>query len=293
MSQFSGKKFYFCGDFTFFSDEQRDDALKFHGAILASELDDSVDYIIEGNHDGSALTSEAQKDKTVLGEFKFVQSVIFTSYPEEDSESAEPSSYNGDEISVYIDIKSLIKSIKKIKENIIYSCLFVYPSEEDENPIIRCLFSYTRSGNQVLFACRGLTDDSSDIPLTQFGLLDISGNVMAAAFESFDSLSIDDQLYVALADEDSGDGFFESNDSGEALEISEESKLALESLDAFQQEWYFIDDSDEGYYRLSDALYKKHKKILDAEDGWVERGFSHDVYHAAESVLMTGQGWLL
>lgn len=293
MSQYSGKKFYFLGGFTFFSDEQRDDALKFHDGILADSLDESVDYIVEGNHDGAALTHKAKQGKIILGEFQFVQSLIFTSYPAEDDGGAQSPSYDEDEVSTYVDIKNLVRSIKKIKEGAIYSCLFVYPNEDDENPIIRCLFSYSRSGSQVLFACRGLTDDSSDIPLTQFGLLDISGNVMAAAFESFDGLSIDDQLHVAMADEEGGDGFFESNDPEDPLEISEQSKLALERLDAFQQEWYFIDDSDEGYYRLSDALYKKHKKILDADDGWVERGFSRDVYHAAESVLMTGQGWLL
>lgn len=293
MSHYSGKKFYFLGEFTFFSDEQRDDALMFHGAILADALDDGVDYLVEGNHDGTALTSKAKEGKTILGEFQFVQSLIFTSYPTEDDGSDQPPSYDEDEISTYVDIKGLVKSIKKVKEGVIYSCLFIYPGEDDENPIIRCLFSYSRSGSQILFACRGLTDDSSDIPLTQYGLLDISRNVMAAAFESFDSLSIDDQLHVAMADEESGDGFFESNDPEDPLEISEQSKLALECLDAYQQEWYFIDDTDEAYYRLSNPFYKKHKKILDAEDGWVERGFSRDIYHAAESVLMTGQGWLL
>lgn len=293
MSEFSGKVFYFLGDFSFFSDEQRDDALKFHGGILADSLGDSVDYIVEGNHDGKALSNKEQEGKTLLSELKFMQSVIFTSYASEGDED-DDGSFDGEEVlSVYMNINGLVKSVQKIKEGVIYSCLFVYPSEDDENPIIRCLFSYLKSGSQVLYACRGLTNDSSDIPLTQFGLLDISGDVMAAAFESFDDLLINDQLYIAKADMVSGDGFYDSSDSEESLEIPEESKLALECLDAFQQECYFIDDSDEGYYRLSDNFYKKHKKILDAEEGWVEKGFSTGVYHAAESVLMTGQGWLL
>ena len=46
MSNFSEKKFYFLGDFSFFSNEQRDNSIKFHNDIILNLLDDSVDYIV-------------------------------------------------------------------------------------------------------------------------------------------------------------------------------------------------------------------------------------------------------
>ena len=288
MSEFSGKKFFFLSASSLFSEEQRDSALEFHGAMVVDELDDSVDYIVEGTDNVDVEVSESQ---TVLDEMQFCQALIFTSY-EEDDESDQNDVEDEKELSSWVDIAELVKSVSKIKEDTIYTCLFVHPKEDDQTPIIRCLFSYLRAGEQVMFACRGLTGFSDDIPHTQFGLVDVSNDVMAAAFESFDNLSITDELYVAMADHVGGDGFFESSEPDEALTIAKESKLALERLASFQLEWFFIDDSDEGYYRLDETIYNTHKENLDAEDCWVEKGFVFEVYAAAESVLITGKGWV-
>ena len=289
MNKFSGKKFYFLGAFSFFSEEQRDTALKLHNAVVVDELDDSVDFIVEGSHEGDLKVSESQ---TVFDQMQFCKDVIFTSNASEDDEGDQNDVEDQDEISTWVDITQLVKSIKKIKEDTIYTCLFVQPKEADQTPIIRCLFSYLRTGEQVIFACRGLTGFSDDIPHTQFGLIDISSDVIAAAFESFNDLSITDELSVAMADHVSGDGFFESREPDDELKISKNSKIALKRLDTFQLDWFFVDDSDEGYYRLDETLYNTHKKNLDAEDCWVQKGFKFDVYAAAESVLTTGKGWV-
>lgn len=289
MSQFQGKKFYFLGKFSFFSEEQRDKALDVHGAIIVDELDDDVDFVVEGSHDDDLKVSGSQ---TVLDQMKFCTEVIFTSNKSEDDEGNLNDLHDENEISSRVDIDELVESVNTMKEDTVYTCLFVHPKEDEETPVIRCLFSYLRKGEQVMFACRGLTGFSDDIPHTQFGLIDVSGDVMAAAFESFDDLSITDELYVAMADHVSGDGFFESYEPDEALTIPKNSKLALEHLDSFQLDWFFIDDSDEGYYRLDKAKYNKHKKIIEAEDCWIEKGFVYKVYAAAESVLITGNGWV-
>ena len=148
MNKFSGKKFYFLGAFSFFSEEQRDTALKLHNAVVVDELDDSVDFIVEGSHEGDLKVSESQ---TVLDEMQFCQALIFTSY-EEDDESDQNDVEDEKELSSWVDITQLVKSIKKIKEDTIYTCLFVQPKEADQTPIIRCLFSYLRTGEQVTFA---------------------------------------------------------------------------------------------------------------------------------------------
>lgn len=289
MSQFQGKKFYFLGEFTFFSKEQRENALETHGAMIVDELDDSVDFVVEGNHNDDLTVNGSQ---TVLDAMQFCQEVIFTSNKREDDEGNDNDSRNESEISTWVDIEELVESINVMKEDTVYTCLFVHPKEDEETPIIRCLFSYLRKGEQVMFACRGLTGFSDDIPHTQFGLIDVSNEVIAAAFESFDDLSITDELYLAMADHVSGDGFFESCESDEALTISKNTRLALKHLDSLQLDWYFVDDSDEGYFRLDEAKYNKHKKIIEAEDCWVDKGFVYKIYASAESVLITGKGWV-
>lgn len=291
MGEYSEKKFYFSGDFSFFSDEQRDDALKFHGGVLVDTLKGGVDYIVDGG--GKVLTSEQKKSATVLSELDFTTKLIFTSYPSEESVDENASATHEDCISVEIDIGNLRDAVNAIEEGVIYSCVFIYPKEDGENPVIRSFFSYLKSGEHILFSCRGLTDDSSDMPLTQFGLLDMSSDVMAAAFEAYDESLVRDELYIAKADNIDGEGFYDAIESERPLKLSKKSMLALERLNAFQGEHYFIDDSDEGYYRLTDAFYKKHKKILLEDESWIQEGFCSEVYRAAESVLKTGGGWLL
>lgn len=281
MSNYTDKKFYFNGYFSCFSNEQRDNAIKFHNAIILNTLDDSVDYIVSEIE----LSSDQKQGKTVLNEMEFCQKVIFTSYHYEDDVEPE---YNS--LSVEIDVKKLVNKVKKIEENSIKSCLFVY-EDDSHNPIIRCFFSYSRQASQILFVCTGLTDSSSDIPMTQYGLLDISENVMVAAFESFNTNPINDQIYISNADSSDGQGFYEAYEPEQPFELSENSISILTKLDEFQSECYFIDESDEGYYRVSDTFYKQHKKSLQKDESWVERGFCKQVYQAAESVLLTGQGW--
>lgn len=282
----------------FFSNEQRDNAIKFHNAIIINSLDDSVDYIVSDSAGAQKLSNDQKQGKTLYDEMDFCRNVIFTSKPLQDSchdvnnpedDDVEPE-YNDESISVEMDVKKLVNKVKKIDENSIHSCLFIY-EDDSHNPIIRCLFSYSRLANQILFVCRGLTDDSSDLPMTQYGLLDISENVMVAAFESYDTNPTSDQLYISNADSSDGQGFYEAYEPEQPFELSENSISVLTKLNEFQSECYFIDESDEGYYRVSDMFYKKHKKSLQKDESWVERGFCKQVYQAAESVLLTGQGW--
>ena len=119
MSEYQGKKFYFSGNFSFFSDKQRDDALKFHGGILVDNLEDGVDYIVDGG--GGELTSDQEENATILGEMDFTTELIFTSNSSEESVDESAPSTDEDYISVEIDIAGLKEAVNEIQENIIYS----------------------------------------------------------------------------------------------------------------------------------------------------------------------------
>lgn len=290
MSEFTGKRFFFTGKFSFFSDEQRDDALNFHGAFLLNSFSESVDFIVIGNEFDQSILDQ-QTNETVYSEWDFSRFVIRPMNSAEETESGTGDSET-DLVSVEVDIEDLVEVVNNLEEKKIYSCLFVYPKNGDESPVIRSLFSYTKEGNHVLFACRGLTDDSSGFPLAQFGILSVSKNVTAAAFESYDDQPIEDELYVAKADSLEGIGFYEAVLSDKPLKLSKKSIAALERLDAFQDQCYFIDDTEDGNYRVAANFYEQHKDDLDADDCWIDDGFSEEIYYAAESVLSTGKGWM-
>lgn len=290
MSNFSGKKFFFSGDFTFFSNQQRDDALNFHGACLSNTFSDGADFIVIGNEFDQAILDQ-QTSETVYSEWDFAKYVIRPTYSEDKSDS-EAQSDNEHSVSVAVDIRTLISVISELENGKIYSCVFTYPRVENENPIIRCLFSYIKDGKQVLFACRGLTDESSGYPLSQYGMLSIAKNVTAAAFESFEDQPITDELYFASADDLNGTGFYELTEADKPLKLSKKAIAALDKLDAFQEQCYFIDDSDDGYYRVAPSFYSQHHEQFEINDSYADEDFSEIIYYAAESVLSTGNGWL-
>ncbi len=290
MSNFSGKKFFFTGEFTFFSKQQRDDALNFHGACLSNTISDRADFIVIGNEFDQAILDQ-QTSETVYSEWDFTKYVIRPTYSEEKSDS-EAQSDNENSVSVAVDIRTLISIISELENGKIYTCLFTYPRVENESPIIRCLFSYIKDGKQVLFACRGLTDESSGYPLSQYGMLSIAKNVTAAAFESFEDQPITDELYFASADDLNGTGFYELTEADKPLKLSKKAIAALDKLDAFQEQCYFIDDSDYGYYRVTPSFYSQHHEELESNDSYADEDFSEIIYYAAESVLTTGEGWL-
>ncbi len=90
MSEYSDKVFYFHGSFSFFSDDQRDEALKAHRARLTASLDDEIDIFVLGSSE-QELSSEVIKDKIVIEMMDFVTKVIFSN-PEEEDQSKEGTS---------------------------------------------------------------------------------------------------------------------------------------------------------------------------------------------------------
>ena len=292
MSQFLGKRFYFSGAFSFFSSEQRDEALSKHGAFLAGALDSAVDIVVRGADD--ELPDAKLRGKEVLDEMTFCTEVIFTRNQPGDVSTDEGHAVAdpvGPQYAVSIDIERLVKTVRAIKTDEVYSMLAIYPADDGDLPVIRCLFSYRRCKDMVLFACAGLTDNSSDLPLSQYGVLNVAGDIWAAAFESFGRTRIKDQLVIAKADALGGQGFYEAIESPAPLSLPKPALAALTELKCSHRELYTIDDTDEGYYRVEKSLYKRHKASLEQRSVWVQRGFQKDIYVAAESVLSTGRGW--
>lgn len=291
MSQFKGKKFFFTGEFTFFSDAQRNDAINFHEALIANTFEKDVDFIVIGNEFNQKILDQ-QTNETVFSEWDFTRNVIRSMHSSGKSEN-EHKHGEEDSLSVEIDIEELVSIIDEVENQKIYSCLFIYPNNDDENPIIRCLFSYIKEGKNILFSCKGLTDNSSGLPHSQFGMLSITKkNVTATAFESYENQPIDDEIYIAQADAIDGLGFYESKESDKPLKLSKKSIAALKKLDEFHNNCYFIDEVNDGYYRVSQSFYKQHIDEIEADDSYIDEDFSEEIYYACESVLSTGRGWI-
>lgn len=290
MSQFKGKKFFFTGTFTFFSDEQCIDALNFHEALISNSFESGVDFIVIGN-DFNQKILDQQTDETVFSEWDFSKHVIRPMYSTEETDN-QIEQDNEDSVSVEIDIGDLVSIFEDIEVGKIYSCIFVYPREEEDSPIIRCLFSYIKEGKNILFACKGLTDDSRGLPHSQFGIISITNNITATAFESYENQPIVDELYIAHADGLDGVGFYEAEVSDKPLKLSKKSISALKKIDEFQSKLYFIDESNDGYYRLSRTFYEQHIEEIEASESYIDEDFSEEIYYASESVLSTGRGWI-
>lgn len=290
MSQFKEKKFLFTGKFTFFSDQQRDDAIAFHGALLSKSLSDGADFIVIGDEFDQEILQQ-QTEESVYSEWDFCKYVIRPTQTEDECNS-QSSSNDEIEIATEVDIEELASTINQTDSGKIYTCLFIYPYNKSENPIIRCLFSYIKEGKSIYFACRGLTDDSSGLPLTQFGMLSISKSVKAISFESLEDSVIEDNVYVTQSNGLDDIGFPEAMQADKPLKLSQKAMTALRKLDAFQDNIYFIEDTDIGYYRLEPKFHEQHSKEIEVNESFLDDEFSEEIYYAAESVLSTGRGWL-
>ncbi len=78
-STYKNKLFYLQGSSSLFSNEQRDQGLKRHGAKLATSLDDDVDYFVFLS--GKEPSAKIIGDKEVFDAMAFVENLLFE-YPE-------------------------------------------------------------------------------------------------------------------------------------------------------------------------------------------------------------------
>jgi hypothetical protein len=301
MSIYEGKVFFMSGTFMFFSDEQRDLALKFHGAQLASSWGNEVNIVVIGN-DGFAPDDPRIAEKPKLNEMEFVQNLYFpamraleqpvTERGEDETSTDDDSELEAlgtDDVVVSMDISSLSIVVGQVQGGQIYDMIHVYETNDDStDPIIRSFFSYVKVGSRIVYACRGLTDNSSGTPHSQFGLLDVGENPYIAAFEEYAFSPITDQVYISLVTE-SGSGFLEPTYEEESVVLSLEEINALDKLEGHQLSISDIDDTDGQNYILERSFYNEN---FNESISYESKLFVNDIYRASEAVLQTGTGFV-
>ena len=304
-SKFQGKIFFFEGTTTLFSEEQKQEALMFHGASSLPKLSKKVDFIVQLDVE-TRLSAREIQGKTILSEMDFIADVLFTVTREPDTAQPTKASLvvkhackdvntkKGGAKSIGIakaELGSFISRAKNIPERRVFTMVFVDPGDVDADggAAIQALFCYAILVNTIVFDAIGLTDSSRGIPYQHYGQISLSKPVEVWRFEEYSNNAFFSEVAKSRS---IGEGFddFESEDldSDERLKASVALVKLLRAVEKTASEYYYIAESDEGEYRLNPS-----KQSLIKKGRWIEKGFDADVYRLASNVLITADGWNL
>jgi len=299
-SKYQGKIFFFEGKTTLFSEEQKWEALIFHGASSLPKLSKQVDFIVQLSGD-TRLSAREKQGKTILSEMDFISDVLFTVTQAPDTTptsgdvggtSVRKKKVGAKTISIAkAELGSFLTRAKNIPERRVFTMVFVDPGDVDADGgvAVRALFCYAKVGRHIVFDAVGLTDSSRGTPYQHFGLISLSKPVEIWRFEEYST----NAFFSELAKSKSiGEGFdeFESEDldSDERLKVSAALVKLLKVVEKTAFDYYYIAESDEGEYRLS----PRKRRVIN-KGRWIEKGFDADVYRIASNVLLTADGWTL